>query len=182
MSMLVECIVSGIQKKVFKSGLDKKIAKFGSLEEFQKHFICREAKKLLKNKIPADEVQKKLLPKGRQPFSINYQALARLKLLKKAKGNKKKLSEEELRIQQEQTEKNEREYHEFQERLKTCSKTWVEWATGGPNQCQVSQGGTCIRPDIYYNNEYNRAGRCSPCPYHEHCLCTNKELKKLAAQ
>ena len=176
-TILASCIVTGIQKKIFKNSIDKKIAKFGSIEAFHDHFICREAKKLLKIKVPAEEVQRRLLPKGKQPFSINYQALARLKLLKKPKGNRKRLSDEEIRVQEEQTVMKEKEYYEFTEKLNTCKKTWIEWATGGSNKCQVANGGTCIRPDIYYNREYDKAGRCFTCPYHEHCLCTNKEVR-----
>ena len=88
------------------------------------------------------------------------------------------MTPEEIKQLREQTEKNEREWFEQQEKMKTCSKTWIEEMTGGPNKCQVPQGGTCIRPDIYYDNEFNKEGRCSPCPYHEYCLCSNKQVKK----
>ena len=96
-------------------------------------------------------------------------------MLKKSKRKKAK-SFEEIKAIERQTEENERKYFEQKEKMSTCLKTWVEWATGGPNKCRVSYGGTCVRPDIYYDNEHSKDGRCKPCPYHEHCLCTSKQL------
>jgi hypothetical protein len=175
-SKVLSCIVTGIEKKVSGITINKQSLRFGNLEQFEEHFVCQEAKKLLCQRIPPDEVQTKLLPPGKKPFSINLHALARLKLLKKPKS-KARMTPEEIKQLREQTEKNEREWFEQQEKMKTCSKTWVEEMTGGPNKCQVPYGGTCIRPDIYYDNEFNKEGRCKPCPYHEHCLCTNKAIK-----
>jgi len=168
--------VSGIEKRVSGITINKQSLRFGNLEQFEEHFVCQEAKKLLRQRIPPDQVQAKLLPSGKKPFSINLHALARLKLLKKSKS-KARMTPEEIKQLREQTEKNEREWFEQQEKMKTCSKTWIEEMTGGPNRCQVPNGGTCIRPDIYYDNEFNKEGRCKPCPYHEHCLCTNKVIK-----
>ena len=51
-------------------------------------------------------------------------------------------------------------------------KAWVEEFTGGPGGCQVQFGGTCIRPDIFLNN--NRT--CDLCECVEVCLCSSKKL------
>ncbi len=168
--------MSGIEKRVSANTINKQSLRFGNLEQFEEHFVCREAKQLLRQRMSPDQVQTQLLPAGKKPFAINFHALARLKLLKKAKS-KSKMSAEELKQQQEQTEKNERQWYDLQVKMQDCSKTWVEEMTGGPNGCQIPYGGTCIRPDIYYNNEYSKEGRCRPCPHHVYCLCTNKQLK-----
>ena len=86
----LECIVSGIKKRVSKNTIVKMSCKFGDLEEVKKHFVCKEAKKLLKQRLAPEKVQEQLRPGDRSPFSIDYHALARLKLLKKEKNTKPK--------------------------------------------------------------------------------------------
>ena len=176
-SEVISCVVSGIKKRVSGATIDKKSLKFGTLEQFKEHFVCNEAKKLLRQRIPPEEVQEKLLPPGTKPFAINFHALARLKLLKKSRKGKEAISPEEQRLREEESNKKAREWHFRQEEFKSDKKAWIEEMTGGPNKCQVPYGGTCIRPDIYYDNEGNREGRCTPCPYVQHCLCTNKNAK-----
>ena len=83
------CVVSGITKRVSKTTIAKGVKKYGSLEEYKKYYIDGAARKLLKQRVKPEEVQKKLLPKNVQSFSIDYEVLARLKLLKKAKKEEK---------------------------------------------------------------------------------------------
>ena len=176
-SEVVSCIVTGIKKRVSGITINKKTLKFGTLDQFKDHFVCNEAKKLLRQRISPDDVQKRLLPSDIKPFSINLHALARLKLLKKNRKGRQDLSPEELKKIEEESNKNIREWYSRQEEFISNKKAWIEEMTGGPNKCQVPYGGTCIRPDSYFDNEGNSSGRCSPCPYVEHCLCTNKNAK-----
>lgn len=176
-SEVVSCVVTGIKKRVSGATLDKKALKFGTADQFKEHFVCNEAKKLLRQRISPEEVQKRLLPEGVKPFSINLHALARLKLLKKERKGKAVLSPEEQRKREEESNNALREWYSKQEEFSTNKKAWIEEMTGGKDKCQVPYGGTCIRPDIYYDNEFNKSGRCSPCPYVEHCLCTNKNAR-----
>lgn len=151
----IECIVSGIEKRVSANTLEKKSLKFGSIEEFKRHFVCNEAKKMLKNRVHPEQVQEQLLPKDKKPFSIDYHVLARLRLLKKEKNAK--------------TRGNRRLVIEYTPRREFADlKEYTEWATGND---------TCIRPDIYFDNEYNVKGNCAPCPYNEYCKVSNKILK-----
>ena len=172
-SVKLNCIVTGIEKRVSPSSLNNKISKFGSLEMVQKFFVCKEACKLLKQGNTIDQVRSTL--KTDFSKSVDLEVLFKLKLLKK--NRKRTMTDEDVKARREQSEKNEREYYELQQKIQSCSKAYTEWATGGPNQCQVPYGGTCIRPDIYFNNEYSKEGRCRTCPYHEHCLCANKSLR-----
>lgn len=151
----LECIVSGIKKRVSKNTIVKMSCKFGDLEEVKKHFVCKEAKKLLKQRLAPEKVQEQLRPGDRSPFSIDYHALARLKLLKKEKNTKPK-GNKSLVI----------EY--TPRRTFADLKEYTEWATSND---------TCIRPDIYFDNEYNVKGNCFPCPYNEFCKVSNKVLK-----
>jgi hypothetical protein len=141
--------VSGIEKRVSKSAVQKGINKYGSLEEFKKHYLDRAAKKLLKQRVQPQEVQKQLIPKGKQPFSINTNALAKLKLLKKPKNNKI-------------------EYKD----LTFTPKPPVKWASFQAYVESMTEH-ACLRPDIYLDN-----GRCCVnCPYVEFCICSVKKLK-----
>lgn len=169
----LNCIVTGIEKCVSPSSLNNKINKFGSIEMVHKFFVCKEAAKLLKQGKSIDQVRTIL--NSNISKSVDLEVLFKLKLLKK--GKKKVFSEDEIKARNEQSELNEKKYYELTQKIQSCSKSYIEWATGGPGGCQLSNGGTCIRPDIYYDNEFNKQGRCRPCPYNEHCLCTNKELK-----
>jgi len=162
-SKVLTCIVSGIEKRVSGSTMNKQSLKFGNEEQFESHFVCREARQLLKKRIQPEQVQAQLLPKGKRPFSIDLVALARLKLLKKPKTDKSKASPN---VVFEPTEP--REFDSL--------RAYVEEMTGGKNGCQVSQGGTCIRPDIYFDNEFNKQGNCYPCPYKDFCLVSNKKV------
>ena len=165
-SQKFNCIVSGIEKRLSKQMIEKKLLKFGTVEVLEKYFVCREAKGLLRKNLTIDQVREKLNTPANYP-KPNLEVLFKLKLLKKRKG-KLMLSDEEKKIQEAKTLENERKYYELQEKIGTCRKTYVEWATGND---------TCIRPDIYYDHEHNKEGRCKPCPYHEYCLCSNKEVK-----
>jgi hypothetical protein len=162
-SKVVSCIVTGIEKRVSGATLEKKSLKFGNLEQFERHFVCNEAKKLLRDRLQPSEVQEKLRPSYVKPFTVDLQVLARLKLLKKPKTDKAKANG--LIV-----------YNPSEPKQYDSLKSYVEEMTGGKDRCQVPRGGTCIRPDVYYDNEFNKEGRCSPCPYNEHCLCTNREV------
>lgn len=170
----IKCIVTGQEKRFTNSLLANKLKKFGTIEVFAKYYVCKPAAKLLRAGRSIDDVRAQLGSKATN--SVDVEVLYKLKLLKKSKRKQEK-SLEELKAIKIRSEENERKYYEHKEKMSTCLKTWVEWATGGPNGSQVSQGGTCIRPDIYYDNEGSREGRCRPCPYNEHCLCANKEVK-----
>lgn len=170
---IVKCIITGVEKSFNKTSLQKKIDKFGSIDMFHRFYVSKEAAKLLKKGTSIQEIRKLL--KSSASHNVDIEVLFKLKLLKKGK-RKTTLSNEERKALKETTEKNEREWYSLQEKMKTCQRTWVEEMTGGKNKCQVPYGGTCIRPDIYYDNEHNRDGRCKPCPFHEYCLCSNKEV------
>ena len=171
----VNCIITNEEKYFNSTALRTKLNKFGSEESFRKFYVSKPAAKLLKTGLSVDQVRAKL--NSNYSKQVDIEILYKLKLLKAGKKRKKQISPEEIKERRKQTEENERNWYSLQEKMKSCSKTWVEAMTGGPDRCQIPYGGTCIRPDIYYDNEGNRGGRCRPCPYHEHCLCTNKELR-----
>jgi len=171
----VSCLVTGEKKYLSGNSLQNKLSKYGSPEGVQKYYISQPVKKMLKQGLSVQDIRTKL--NSQITSTVDIEILYKLKLLKMSKKRKKLLTPQEQKLQEQQTQENERKYYEHKEKMTTCLKTWVEWATGGPNKCQVPNGGTCIRPDIYYDNEGDRTGRCRPCPYHEHCLCSGKELK-----
>lgn len=149
--MILTCIVSGIEKRVAKASREKGIKQFGSLEEYAAYFVCREAKKLLKQRMQPEEVQQKLLPKGKKPFSIDRGVLIKLKLLKKPKKGFKREDLLNVKIPNSDRYKS------------TSFQQYVEGLTEH----------SCLRPDIFLNN-----GRCcTGCPYLEFCICKSKKLK-----
>ena len=163
------CLITGEEKYIPPSLAKNKIIKFGSEEEYRKHYISATAAKLLRKGQTVDEIRDQLgiegLPK------VNPHVLTRLKLLRKKKG---------ARIQQE-TEKLERQRYlnskefkdkmrAFHERQRNMSyQDWVERYTGTGRE----RGGTCIRPDIFLSRN-NRA--CDGCQCYEFCLCYGKRL------
>lgn len=171
----VNCIITNEEKYFNSTVLRNKLNKFGSEENFRKFYVSKPAAKLLKSGLTIEQVRQKL--NSNYTKQVDIEILYKLKLLKSGKRKKKQLSPEETKQVREQTVANEREWYNHQEKMKTCSKTWVEEMTGGPNRCQVPYGGTCIRPDIYYDNEGSKEGRCKPCPHHEHCLCSGKDVR-----
>jgi len=170
----VNCIITNEEKYFNSTVLRNKLNKFGSEDNLRKYYVSKPAAKLLKSGLTIDQVRNKLNSSYQK--QVDIEILYKLKLLKTGKKRKKQVSPEEARQLREQTEHNEKVWYNHQEKMKTCSKTWVEEMTGGPNRVQIPYGGTCIRPDIYYDNEGSKQGRCKPCPYHEYCLCTNKEV------
>lgn len=151
-SAILSCVVSGIEKRISKNVIQKGISKYGSLEAFKKHYVDREAKKLLKQRIKPELVQQKLLPKGKTPFSINYDVLARLKLLKKTK--KEETAQTLTKFQ----------YTPQPPRTYASKKAYIEDLTRS----------SCMRPDIYLNS-----GRvCDNCMYAEYCICEVKKFSK----
>lgn len=163
-SKVISCIVSGIEKRVSGPTIAKMAIKFGNEEQFESHYVCREARQLLKNRVQPEQVQTQLLPKGKRPFSIDLQVLARLKLLKRPKVEKTKASSNIV-------------FSPTEPKQYDSLKSYVEEMTGGKDGCQLSYGGTCIRPDIYFDNEYSKEPRCTPCPYVEYCQCANKNKR-----
>jgi hypothetical protein len=172
--LTLNCIVTNRGKYVGGSVLQNKVNKFGSEDNIRKFYVSREAAQLLKQGYTVEQVRSELNVTDFNK-TVDFEVLYKLKLLKKRK-RKPGQTPEDIRASQELSEKNTREWYFQQEKMKSCKKTWVEEMTGGKNRCQVAYGGTCIRPDIYYNHEYNKAGRCSPCPHNEHCLCRSKEV------
>jgi hypothetical protein len=168
----VSCIITGEEKYVGGASLQNKLKKFGTQEVLEKYYVSRPAAKLLKTGLSVDEVRQKLGSKLTK--SVDYEVLFKLKLLKKKRARAKSLSSEERIKAEAESQANQHRYEVHVELIKSDKRAYVEWATGGPNKCQVPYGGTCIRPDIYYNNEYSKAGRCNTCPYSEYCLCTSK--------
>lgn len=151
-SAVITCVVSGIEKRVSKNVIQKGINKFGSLEAFKKHYIDREAKKLLKQRMKPEAVQQKLLPEGKSSFPINYDVLARLKLLKKSK--KEDTVQTLVNFQ----------YIPQPPRAYGSKRAYIEDLTKG----------ACLRPDIYLNS-----GRlCDDCMYSEFCICSVKRFSK----
>jgi hypothetical protein len=171
----VNCIITNEEKYFNSTVLRNKLNKFGSEDNFRRFYVSKPAAKLLKSGLTIDQVRQRL--NSNYSKQVDIEILYKLKLLKTSKKRKEQVSSEEAKQVREQTEINEREWYNRREKMKTCFQTWVEEMTGGPNQCQVPYGGTCIRPDIYYDNEGSRDGRCKTCPYHEFCLCSGKDVR-----
>jgi CRISPR/Cas system CMR-associated protein Cmr5 small subunit len=56
----LKCIISGIERTTSMNYLSKKIEKFGSIENFLKHYISSDALKLLKEGRDINEINKTL--------------------------------------------------------------------------------------------------------------------------
>jgi hypothetical protein len=155
-SRVMSCIVTGIERRVSKAGIAKGIKKFGDLHAFIEHYVSNEAKRLLRQRISPEEVQKQLRPTGLKPFSIDHQILARLKLLKKPRN--KKLTIEEVQ----------------QISVKWVPKESRFYGTKAEYVIDNTKNGSCIAPQLFLNSDRC----CDHCQYTQHCLSTAKQFSK----
>lgn len=165
------CIITGKRHYLYGPQLERKIAKYGSLEEFEKHFISGKARKLLKQGKTVDEIRKQFGIKPNTMPVISETILLRNKI-KQKKRREQKVDNSNYLQSKEYLEKKKNE----QQRINTYSsfKAYVEYITGGPDGKQIERGGTCQRPDIWYgNDEY-----CDGCEFYQYCLVAGKRLMK----
>lgn len=155
-SKIMSCIVTGLDRRVSKAGIKKGISKFGSLSVFCENYVSNEAKRLLKQRVSPEEVQKRLRPEHLKPFEIDHKVLARLKLLKKPRH--KKLSEQEAT----QTVKN----------WKPAERR--SYATTAEFVIDNTKNGSCIAPKLYLDSDRV----CDNCPYKQWCQSTAKHFSK----
>jgi len=156
-SKIMTCIVTGLERRVSKAGIAKGNKKFGGPVPFADHYISNEAKRLLRQRISPEEVQKQLRPANKKPFSIDHQVLARLKLLKKPKNSKRVTEEEAREIAVKWVPKEARFYSNIKEYVMDNTKN-----------------GSCIAPQLYLDSDRV----CDHCKYTEHCLSTVKTFSK----
>ncbi len=167
----IKCIVTGVEKYFTPKALEKRISKFGTINQAELHYVSQDAKRLLKKGLTVDEVREELgvtetLPK------VNLQILSRLKLLKNPK-KRKAVKAAEVKAEREKY-LNSKEYRDkmraWKERQRNMSfRDWVEAYTGTGRE----RGGTCIRPDIFLSWN-DRA--CDGCVCYEFCMCYGKRL------
>lgn len=155
-SRVMACIVTGLERRVSKAGVAKGIKKFGDLHAFIDHYVSNEAKRLLKQRISPEEVQKQLRPEHLDPFKINHQALLRQKLLKKPRF--KKLSEAEATATVKAWKPAERRFY----------STTAEFVIDN------TKNGSCIAPKLFLDSDRV----CDNCPYKQWCQSTAKQFSK----
>lgn len=155
-SRVMVCIVTGIERRVSKAGMVKGIKKFGDLPTFIDHYVSNEAKRLLKQRVSPEEVQKQLRPSNLKPFTIDKQVLARLKLLKKPR-NKKLTIEEVQQISVKWVPKEPRSY--------PSKEAYI---------IDNTKNGSCIAPQLFLDSDRC----CDHCQYTKHCLSTAKTFSK----
>jgi hypothetical protein len=155
-SRVMACVVTGIEKRVSKAGVAKGIKKFGDLTSFIEHYVSNEAKRLLKQRVSPEEVQKQLRPSNLKPFTIDKQVLARLKLLKKPR-NKKLTIEEVQQISVKWIPKEPRSY--------PSKEAYV---------IDNTKNGSCIAPQLFLDSDRC----CDHCQYTKYCLSTAKTFSK----
>jgi len=155
-SRIMTCIVTGLERRVSKAGVAKGNKKFGGPIPFAEHYVSNEAKKLLRQRISPEEVQKQLRPANKNPFSINHQILARLKLLKKPRF--KKITMEEVK----------------QISIKWIPKEPRTYNTIADYVVDNTKNGSCIAPQLYLDSDRV----CDRCKYTKHCLSTAKMFSK----
>lgn len=163
----IKCIVTGREKVFSQLSLKTKVKKYGSIEEYSKNYVCKEAKKLLKTGLSVQDIRDKLKCSKDLP-EPDISILIKNKLIKQKKV---KNEDREQRVKYLSSD-------QFKEKTSRNINTWrsfkhfVEWATGGPDGSHVKMGGTCQRPDILLNN----GKYCDGCVFYEYCLCEQKRI------
>ena len=163
------CIVTGAEKYIPPSLAKAKIQKFGSQEEFQKHYVSSSTAKLLRAGNTVDEIRTRLNIVGMP--KIKPLILTRLNLLRKKKGLRGKQSverEERQKYLNSQEFKDKRSAWKERQQNMTFPE-WVKEYTGTGR----ARGGTCIRPDVFlsWNNK-----ACDGCQCYEYCMCYQKRI------
>jgi hypothetical protein len=156
-SKIMTCVVTGLERRVSKAGVSKGNKKFGGPVPFADHYVSNEAKRLLKQRVLPEEVQKQLRPANIKPFSIDKQVLARLKLLKKPKSTKRISIEEAQSIAIKWVPKEARSYPSVE--LYIIDNT---------------KNGSCIAPQLFLDSDRC----CDYCKYTKHCLSSVKTFSK----
>jgi|TARA_R110000824_G_scaffold44293_4_gene128915 hypothetical protein len=169
-----KCIVSGTEKYFSPASLKKKVSKFGTETEFAKYYVSTECRALIKAGKTVHEARQHLNIQDDLP-EVDMEILIKLKLIKlnKRKGTKEADEARERYRYLNSAEFKEKKADIQKRRQNMTRQERVEEMTGGPNGCQVSRGGTCIRPDTYLT--YNDRA-CDGCEYFEYCVCDNKRL------
>jgi len=155
-SRIMTCIVTGLERRVSKAGVAKGNKKFGGPVPFAEHYVSNEAKRLLRQRVSPEEVQKQLRPANKKPFSIDHQVLARLKLLKKPRH--KKITMEEVK----------------QISIKWVPKEPKTYSNLAEYIVDNTKNGSCIAPQLYLDSDRV----CDHCKYTKHCLSTAKQFSK----
>ena len=169
----VNCIVTGESSYFPPKSMEKKVSKFGSLNQFKLHYVSIQARKLLRQGLTVAEIREKLNVSDKLP-DVDLKILSRLKLLKMKKRKDKsaeRRAERDMYLRSDEFKHKMRGIKEQRENM--TDRQYIEETTGGKDRCQVSIGGTCHRPDIFLSVN-DRA--CDGCPYYEYCLCYNKRL------
>ena len=164
----MKCLVTGVEKKYSISQLKRRLRKFGSIEELQKHWISREAAAYLKKGFTVDEIRETLkVPKSWQR-KVSIQVLKRLRLYKRnlikalERNKRKNASTKVLTMEQ------------------TPSINILEFKNGKftyPEKIKdLTRNGVCIRPDLWYAEP---AQSCDNCHYAKEkygnlCRCPTK--------
>lgn len=166
--MKLPCIVTGKLSYFSKDALTKKVGKFGSVEDFSKHYIAPPARKLLRKGMTVDEVREELKVQETLP-KVSLDVISRLNLLKTKSSRKNPVE-----VQARQAYLNSKEYKDkmiaWEERQRNMTfEDWVYEYTGTGRE----RGGTCIRPDIFLSWN-DRA--CDGCACFKYCLCYQKRL------
>ena len=137
------CIVTGEVKYIPPSLSKSKIAKFGSVEEFRKHYISPTAAKLLRGGQTVNEIREGL---GIEDMpTVDPHVLARLNLMRKKRGKRALEDAEKLeRVRYLNSKEFRDKMRAIKERQKNLTfEEWVQKYTGTGRE----RGGTCLRPD-----------------------------------
>mgnify|MGYP003649254783 CR=1 FL=1 len=166
--MKLPCIVTGKLSYFSKDALKKKLSKFGTIEEFIKHYISPPARKLLRKGMTVEEIREELNVQESLP-KVSLDIISRLSLLKNksTRKNSADIIERDNYLNSKEFKDKMRAVEERKNNM--TYQDWVYEYTGTGR----ARGGTCIRPDIFLS--WNDRS-CDGCQCFEYCLCYQKRL------
>ena len=77
----IVCVVSGRETYFPTGALEKKVSKFGTVEEFEKHYVCCEARKPLREGLNVSQARARLGITKEMP-TVPFEVLTRMGLMK----------------------------------------------------------------------------------------------------
>lgn len=163
----IACIITGKEKYIAECFLEKKIAKYGSIDQYRNWYVSNQAKRCLKKGMTFAEAREHL-GSGQDLPAPDLEILFKLKLLKKKrKAATPDVTDEDREASRQVAVEREKA---FQAEVKAHGRegALIREFTG------IGTGGTCFRPDIFLSRNDET---CDGCEFYEHCLCENKRLE-----
>lgn len=163
---VVVCILTGDSQKISQQQLEKqaKKLKFTSVQDYVQYYVCKEARKLLKDGYTEIEIRNKYKCKDRTELPMKFLKCYAPKIKNRARAKRR---EQRKALNDFINDPNPNKYM-----LKPKGDP-VFLDMDNPAHVKSITEFACARPHIYLDNGRN----CRGCSIYQHCCCPIKRMK-----